>query len=418
MDLGGAGLAQHPHHGALGVAADDRVVDDDQPLALDDVVQGVELEPDAELSDRLARLDEGAPDVGVLDQALPEGDARLLGVADGGRGPGLGGRDDQVGLDRVLAGQRAAHLDARLVHRAAVDRRVGAGEVDVLEDAPLAPRGSEALRAQAVLVDGDELAGLDLADEGGADDVEGSGLGGDDPAALEPTDDERAQALRVTGGVEGVLVHEDEAEGALQLGQQLHGRRLEGLVLLVGEQGGDQRGVGRVAAAQLSLRHPPPGAVDLGGRGAVLHHLEELGGVDEVAVVRERDRAGVVATEGGLRVFPRGPAGRRVAAVADGDVPAQCRQAALVEDLGDQPHVLVDEDLLAVARGDARGLLAAVLQGVEAVVGQLGDILARRPDTEDTAGVLGSLFTGEQVVGQGSVSAWHEDQSPTGPTRG
>ncbi len=36
MDLGGAGLAEHPDQGALGVAAHDRVVDDDQALALDD----------------------------------------------------------------------------------------------------------------------------------------------------------------------------------------------------------------------------------------------------------------------------------------------------------------------------------------------------------------------------------------------
>ena len=33
MHLEGAGLAQHPHQRALGVAAHDRVVDDDQPLA-------------------------------------------------------------------------------------------------------------------------------------------------------------------------------------------------------------------------------------------------------------------------------------------------------------------------------------------------------------------------------------------------
>ena len=32
VDLGGAGLAQHPDQGALGVAAHDRVVDDDEPL--------------------------------------------------------------------------------------------------------------------------------------------------------------------------------------------------------------------------------------------------------------------------------------------------------------------------------------------------------------------------------------------------
>ena len=51
VHLAGAGLAQHPDQGALGVAAHDRVVDDDQPLALDHVAQRVELEPDAELAD-------------------------------------------------------------------------------------------------------------------------------------------------------------------------------------------------------------------------------------------------------------------------------------------------------------------------------------------------------------------------------
>ena len=75
VHLDGAGLAQHPDQRALGVAAHDRVVDDDQPLAADDVAQRVELEPDAQLPDGLARLDEGAADVGVLDQAQAVGDA-------------------------------------------------------------------------------------------------------------------------------------------------------------------------------------------------------------------------------------------------------------------------------------------------------------------------------------------------------
>ena len=75
VHLEGAGLAQHPDQRALGVAADDRVVDHDQPLAADDVAQRVELEPDAQLPDGLARLDERAADVGVLDQPQAVGDA-------------------------------------------------------------------------------------------------------------------------------------------------------------------------------------------------------------------------------------------------------------------------------------------------------------------------------------------------------
>ena len=111
------------------------------------------------------------------------------------------------------------------------------------------------------------------------------------------------------------------------------------------------------------------------------------------------------------------PTGRRVAAVADREVSAQGGQRALVEDLGHQPHVLVDEEALAVGRRDAGRLLPAVLEGVEAVVGELGDVLAGGPHPEDPAGVLRGLLAGHQVVGQASVTAWHERHSPTRPVR-
>src|SRR3712207_7484442 len=85
-------------------------------------------------------------------------------------------RSDLVGVGRVLLGQPAADLDARGVHAAAADRRVRPGEVHVLEDAALGLGRGEVLAAQAVLVDGDQLAGLHLADDGGTDDVERRGL--------------------------------------------------------------------------------------------------------------------------------------------------------------------------------------------------------------------------------------------------
>ena len=171
-------------------------------------------------------------------------DAGRLGVADRGRRAGLGHRDDQVGLDRVLAGQPAADLDPGRVHAAPADRGVRPGQVDVLEQAALGLGGGEVLRAQAVLVDRDQLARLDLADEGGADDVERGGLGRDDPAAVEPAEHERADALRVAGGVERVLVHEDQRERAAQLGQHLHRGLLDDDVRARGEQRGEQVGVG------------------------------------------------------------------------------------------------------------------------------------------------------------------------------
>ena len=210
MHLAGAGLAQHAHERTLGVAAHDGVIDDDQPLIGDHLAQGIQFEPDAELANRLGGLDEGASDVGVLHEALGEGDARLLRIADRAVTARLRHGDDQVGVGGVLARETLADVDARGLHAAVRDRRVGSREVDELEEAALGLGLREAMCAQAVLVDGDELARLDLADVRRSDDVECGGLAGDHPPALESAEDERADSLGIAGGVEGRVVHEDE----------------------------------------------------------------------------------------------------------------------------------------------------------------------------------------------------------------
>ena len=69
MHLARPGLADHAHDLARGGAAHDRVVDQHDALALEHLAHRVELELDAEVPDRLLRLDEGAPDVVVADQA-------------------------------------------------------------------------------------------------------------------------------------------------------------------------------------------------------------------------------------------------------------------------------------------------------------------------------------------------------------
>ena len=96
----------------------------------------------------------------------------------------------------------------------------------------------------------------------------------------------------------------------------------------------------------------------------------------------------------------------------DGDVALEAGQRALVEDLRDQAHVLVDEQAAPVGGGDARGLLTAVLQRIEAEVGELGDLLAGGPDSEDTARVLRSTLVRHQVMGQSPVSTWHAPHHP------
>ena len=201
VHLGRAGVAQHLHDLARGVAAHDRVVDDDQALALDDLAQRVELHPQAVLAQLLAGLDERARDVAVLDQAVVARQARRLRVAGGGGVARVGHRDHHVGVDRRLAPEDLAHLAARDLGAVALEDRVRAGEVDVLEDAErLARRVDDLARLDPALGDRDHLAGLDLAQQLGADDVERAALGGDAVAVADPAERQRPQPGAVAEG--------------------------------------------------------------------------------------------------------------------------------------------------------------------------------------------------------------------------
>ena len=93
--------------------------------------------------------------------------------------------------------------------------------------------------------------------------------------------------------------------------------------------------------------------------------------------------------------------------MADREMALQRLESRLVEHLRDQTHVLVDQDLAAVADGDAGRLLATVLQGIQTEVGELGDVLSGGPDSEDTTGILGSSVLWVEIVGQKPISARH-----------
>ena len=83
----------------------------------------------------------------------------------------------------------------------------------------------------------------------------------------------------------------------------------------------------------------------------------------------------------------------------DGDVALHGRQGLLVENLADQTEVLEHQHLRPVRHGDAGGLLAAVLQRVQPVIGEFGDFLAGRPYAEYTAFFAGRVFLGHWLLG-------------------
>ena len=88
-----------------------------------------------------------------------------------------------------------------------------------------------------------------------------------------------------------------------------------------------------------------------------------------------------------LRVLQVRAARGRVADVANRERPRQVPELLLAERVLDEPHGAVREELLPVARDDAGRLLAAVLEGVEPEVGEVGG-LGVAVDGEDAALVV------------------------------
>src|SRR5690606_24927 len=180
-------------------AAHQAVVDKDDALAIDLVtVRGV-LQAHAELADALRRLDEGAADIMVADDAELEGVSAFLRITQSGRHARIRDRHDHVRIDGALARKFLAHALADLVSALALDDGVRAGEIDVFENARThALRGKRLVRFQnllaAFLTDNDHLAVVDVAYVFRADRVERAGFGSEDVFAVELTENERPDA--------------------------------------------------------------------------------------------------------------------------------------------------------------------------------------------------------------------------------
>ena len=133
-------------------------------LPCDHGAVGGMLQPHALVADRLRRLDEGAADIVVADDAELVGNAGLLREADRRRHAGIRHRHDDVGVGRRLARELGAHRLAHVVDVAAADDRIRPREIDVFEDAgPRRHRRERLVRLRAVLVEHHDLAVLDVA---------------------------------------------------------------------------------------------------------------------------------------------------------------------------------------------------------------------------------------------------------------
>ena len=90
----------------------------------------------------------------------------------------------------------------------------------------------------------------------------------------------------------------------------------------------------------------------------------------------------------------------------------QARQGAVVEHAGDEALVLDDRQQLAVAHRHPGGFLAAVLQGEQGQVGEVGHRLARGVHGDDATRLLEVVVA---VVGRRPlVQVAHEPSLPGG----
>src|SRR5438093_1161594 len=316
VDLFGAGGFELVDARLGGGAANDGVVHDDDAFVADQFGDEIEFDANVEVADELGGLQEAAADVVVADEGHLEGYARLQRIAQGGAVAAVGHGHDHVGGDGEFAGELAAHFDADFIDVAIGDGAVGPREIDVFEDAEgaavVAGKGLDAI--EAVLVDDDDFARLDIADELGVDEVEGAGFAGQDPGGSEPAQAQGAEAVRVAHTDEFLLGHDDERIGALDSADGLN----EVIVPAVAAKAfGLQAGLGHEVEDDFAVHG------GLEDRTAGFEFLAELSRVGEIAIVGDGNLAAGAVHRERLGVPQERGAGGGVASVADGDLAHQ-----------------------------------------------------------------------------------------------
>src|SRR5688572_17931753 len=284
----GACRPHHLHDLAARRAAHQRVVYQHDTPAVEDALHRVEFDLDAEVANRLRRLDEGAADIVIANQAKTQRDLRFFRVADGGADAGVGNRHHDVGIDAGFARERAPKVGPHFVYALAKDFAVGPGEIHVLEDAMRQLRLWEWLdRALAVGADDQQLTGFDIAHVGGADQVERAGFRGDRPTAVtNAAKRERPEAVGVARRNQAVFRDQREREGAGDLRHRL-----------------DQRILHRASLRpRVQVQHHLGVAVGLEDRAGANEAIAHFDGVDQVAVVADADLAVHAVDQDRLRV--------------------------------------------------------------------------------------------------------------------
>ena len=212
---------------------------------------------------------------------------------------------------------------------------------------------------RAVVVEHHHLAVLDVADIFRADDVERAGLRGEDRAAVERAEHQRADAERIAGADQLLVGHADEGIGAFELAQALDEAVDEAVAL----------------ARATRCRITSVSVVDCIIAPSRTSCAAQREAVGQVAVVADGEAAAFELGEQRLDVAQDGFAGGGIADMADrGGAGQAVDHLAAGEVVADEAHAALGVEALAVEGDDAGGLLAAVLERVQAERGDGGGV--------------------------------------------
>ena len=172
MHLCRTGVAHQIDDFGRGGAAHDRVINQNNALALKLAGVGVMFQLHAKVADLIGWLDKGTTDIMVTDNAKLKGNAAFFCVSKGRRHTGIGDWHDNIGVNGRLTGQFAANVFAHVINACAFDDAVGAGEIDMFENAETRFLRFERFdRPQAMIGDFNDFTRFDVADEFRANDI-------------------------------------------------------------------------------------------------------------------------------------------------------------------------------------------------------------------------------------------------------
>ena len=230
-----------------------------------------------------------------------------------------------------------------------------------------------------------DLAVLDLAHELGADDVERASLRRQYPSLAEPADNKRPDAERIARADELLMREPDESIGAFDL-----------------EQGFDEL---LDETLLLAARDEVEYHLGVGGRLANSAFLDEgfaqSQRVGEVAVMRQREAAGIEIDEERLHVAQDRVAAGRVADMANGHIALQpVDHRPRGEMVADKTEAAFGVEMAPVEADDAGRFLAAMLERMESERRERRGI-GMIEDAEDAARLVQPvLFEPVRLLGQ------------------